>query len=132
MEPAELLDREHLRLLRIGYFISAAQSAVMVPFGVLYAGLGVIMRKISGVHATDAALMTNWVFGMMGAFIAVFALVATILKLLTAKRLEQRRSRVLCLVTAALSCIEVPYGTALGVFTFLVLGRSSVRQQFDG
>jgi hypothetical protein len=37
----------------------------------------------------------------------------------------------LCMITAGLSCLEMPYGTALGVMTFVVLSRPSVRQEFD-
>jgi hypothetical protein len=34
-------------------------------------------------------------------------------------------------VTAAISCLEVPYGTLLGVLTFMVMARPSVRALFD-
>ena len=54
------------------------------------------------------------------------------LKLLTAIRLKERRSRVMCLIAAGLSCIEMPYSTVLGIWTFMVLGRASVRRQFEG
>jgi hypothetical protein len=63
----------------------------------------------------------------------LFALmvVLAVLKFIVAKRLSQRRSRTLCLVVAGLSCFGVPFGTALGVFTFLVLLRPSVARMFD-
>jgi hypothetical protein len=54
-----------------------------------------------------------------------------ILKLLTAQYIKRRRSRAFCMVVAAISCLEIPYGTLLGVFTFLVLGRNSVRGLFE-
>ncbi len=52
------------------------------------------------------------------------------LKFYTAVCLKQRKSRTFCLVVAAISCLEVPYGTILGVFTFLVLERPSVARLF--
>jgi hypothetical protein len=70
------------------------------------------------------------VFGLFGAAIAGLAGVAAVLKLLTAMRLKERRARTLCLITAGITCFEVPYGTALGLMTFTVLGRASVRQLF--
>ena len=38
-----------------------------------------------------------------------------------------------CLVVAAIECLFIPFGTVLGVFTIVVLNRSSVRSLFrDG
>jgi hypothetical protein len=126
-----LIDSEHLRLLRIGYFISAAQTAIFIPVGLLYAGMGALMSQLPTHGAPPPAMMT-WVFGIFGAVFAGLATIAALLKLLTAVRLKERRSRMLCLVTAALSCLEVPYGTTLGIWTFIVLGRQSVRRLFEG
>lgn len=65
-----------------------------------------------------------------GAFSLMFAIGAT-LKLLTARRLRERRSKTFCMITAGLSCVGIPYGTALGVVTLLLLGRPSVSALFD-
>ena len=124
----ELLDGEHLRLLRIGYFISAGQTAIFIPVGLIYAGMGVMMSQLPTSAAPPPAFM-SWLFGVIGAAFTGFAVLATTLKFLTAMRLKERRSRMLCLITASLSCLEIPYGTALGVMTFIVLGRDSVRQE---
>jgi hypothetical protein len=58
-------------------------------------------------------------------------IVLAILKFIVAKRLKERRSRALCLVVAAVSCLGIPFGTVLGVFTFLVLSRPSIERSFD-
>jgi hypothetical protein len=127
----EVIDNEHLRLLRIGYFISAAQTAIFIPFGLLYAGMGVMFSQLP-TGATPPPALVSWLMGLFGAIFAGFAAVAATLKLLTAIRLKERRSRVMCLIAAGLSCMEIPYGTLLGVWTFTVLGRASVRRQFEG
>lgn len=36
-----------------------------------------------------------------------------------------------CMVMAAISCFEIPCGALLGVFTFIVLDRASVKRLFD-
>lgn len=127
----QIIDNEHLRLLRVGYFISAAQTAIFIPFGLLYAGMGLMFSHLpTGASAPPPPFMT-WFMGLFGGAFAGFGAVAATLKLLTAIRLKERRSRVLCLVAAGLSCLEIPYGTLLGVWTFTVLGRASVQRQFE-
>jgi hypothetical protein len=133
--PQAVIDREHLRLLRIGYFISAAQTALFIPFGLVYAGMGVMFAHLpgggAGAGAGSPPAIMSWIFGIIGAGVAGFATLAAALKLLAAIRLKERRSRTLCLIAAGISCLEIPYGTALGVMTFIVLGRPSVRQEFE-
>lgn len=128
----DIIDNEHLRLLRIGYFISAAQTAIFIPIGLLYAGMGVIFAQLPSSGAAPPPTFVTWMFGLFGAVFAGIAAVGATLKLLTAIRLKERRSRVMCLIAAGLSCIEMPYGTVLGIWTFMVLGRASVRRQFEG
>ena len=127
----EIVDTEHLRLLRIGYFISGGQTAFFVPFGLMYAGMGFLSPRRAAGSGPPPPAMVTWVFGVFGSLFAGFAAVGATLKFLTAIRLKERRSRTLCLITAALSCLELPYGTALGVMTFIVLGRPSVRARFQ-
>jgi hypothetical protein len=129
--PQSIIDGEHLRLLRIGYFISAAQTALFIPFGLLYAGMGVVFAHLPGGTGASPPAFMSWFFGILGAVFAGFATLAASLKFLTAIRLKERRARTLCLITAGLSCLEVPYGTAIGVMTFIVLNRPSVRQEFE-
>ena len=127
----DIIDHEHLRLLRIGYFISAAQTAIFIPVGLLYAGMGVMFSQLPTGSAPPPSFM-SWIFGLFGAGFAGLAAVGATLKLLTAIRLKERRSRIMCLIAAGLACLEVPYGTVLGIWTFIVLGRASVRRQFEG
>lgn len=130
-DPQEIIDNEHLRLLRIGFFISAGQDAILIPIGLLYAGMGVMFTQLpTGAGAPPPQFM-SWMFGALGTGFAIFGAIATGLKVLTAIRLKERRSRTLCQITAAFTCLEIPYGTALGVMTFSVLGRPSVQRQFD-
>jgi|SRR5687768_13690234 len=129
--PQAIIDDEHLRLLRIGYFISAGQTAFVVPFGLLYAAMGFLMPTLSRGSGAPSPPAMVWIFGIFGSAIAGFAALITVAKIITAIRLKERRSRTWCLVTAGLTCLEIPYGTALGVMTFMVLGRENVRRQFE-
>jgi len=41
--------------------------------------------------------------------------------------LRDRRHRTFSMAIAALDCLHIPFGTILGILTFIVLGRDSVR-----
>ena len=53
-----------------------------------------------------------------------------LLKLRAAFCIEHRKSLTFCMIEAALCRLGIRYGTLLGVFTVLVLGRGSVTSQF--
>ena len=133
-----ILDDEHLRLLSIGYFISAGVSAFFSLFGLMYRFMGVTMGSIlssaakSGQHA-DAMPphMMGWMFGIFGGLFFLFGAGMAIAKFLTGKYLRQRRSRTFCQVIAGITCLSIPFGTALGVATFIVLGKPSVQSLFN-
>jgi hypothetical protein len=127
----EIIDEEHLRLLRLGYFISAGYAALFIPIGLVYAGMGLLFSHLPAGSGPPPPPVMQWFFGVFGATFGGLATVATVMKLITAIRLKERRSRTFCLVTAGFSCLEIPYGTALGLMTFTVLSRASVRRTFD-
>ena len=131
-----IIDEEHLKLLSIGYYVSAGITAFFSMFGLVYAVLGAVM----GVVFSQAAKNSNqsppppflgWIFGIAGSVIFLLLITVAVLKFLTARCIQRRRSRVFCMVVAAISCLEFPYGTVLGLFTFLALGRNSVKGWFE-
>jgi hypothetical protein len=67
-----------------------------------------------------------WFYFFMG-FLFAAACVANII---SGVFLRQRKHRMFSLVVAGLNCLQIPFGTALGVFTFIVLLRDSVRQSY--
>jgi hypothetical protein len=134
-----IIDEEHLKLLSICYMISAAISACFSMIGLMYAGMGAVMSEAIK-HAPELAANTanvpppafiGWIFGAIG--VAMFLILITMagLKLGVAFSLKKRKSRTFCMVVAAFECLGVPYGTLLGIFTFIVLGRDSVTRLFD-
>ena len=131
-----IVDQEHLNLLSIAYLVSAALSACFSLLGLAYAFMGAFFAAaIARMPATPGqapppAIM-GWLFGLLGLSMFVFVLTIGGLKFLAYRRLKQRRSRILCMVVAGVCCLGVPYGTLLGIFTFVVLTRPSVVRLFQ-
>lgn len=126
------MDNEHLRLLRIGYLIAGGTTLFATIIGLFYMGIGIFLASMLGTLDTTGEpneFMSVVFIGIGAAIVLVLGAVGA-LQLLTAKYLRERRNHTLCQVAAALTCLSMPWGTAVGVATFMVLGRPSVRQQF--
>ncbi len=59
-----------------------------------------------------------------------FIVTAMAVNVLSGMFLLRRRHRVFSLVIAGFNCMWFPFGTALGVFTFIVLLRESVTRLY--
>jgi hypothetical protein len=131
----EIVDAEHLKLLRIGYYISAATNIIWVFFPLIYVFMGGVMLFggfDSGRSSDNSPRGVGLAFIFVGLGISLIMAVLSALKLLTAQAIGQRKWKGLIFATAIISSLAIPWGTALGVFTLLVLSRPSVEAQFTG
>jgi hypothetical protein len=69
-----------------------------------------------------------WMYVFFGAIMVT----AAVLNLLSGLFLLRRKHRMFSVFVAAFNCLQVPFGTILGVFTIIVLSRDSVRQLYEG
>ena len=127
-------DRDHLRILAMMHYLFAALGLLGFGFlGAHYAMMRTLMNPEFLRHQAhppppqEFFAMFIWLYAVLGTII----LVGMILNVLAARWLKARRNRTFCIVVAALDCLQVPLGTALGVFTLVVLMRDSVRRAFD-
>jgi hypothetical protein len=76
-----------------------------------------------------------WMFGLMftliPAAIIFFGLVFSAFIATAGYFLAKRKNHMFCLVMAGVSCIFMPFGTVLGVFSIIVLSRPSVKELFS-
>ena len=128
-------DAEHLNLLSIFYFILAGFGALGVGFVAVHFAFMRAMftnpdlwkNQKSGPPPPFVMDLIMWVY----AFALVVIVTGTVLNLLAGIFIRKRRHRMFSLVVGALNCLHVPFGTALGVFTLMVLTRESVRRLYD-
>lgn len=124
-----IIDAEHVRLLAIFHFVSAALSFVGVIFSSLYFLLfQVVFSNPELTQSPPEEILTifRWFTGL---FVAWF-LVSCIGNLLSGMFLRRRRHRTFSMAIAVINCLHIPLGTILGVFTLVVLGRESVRKLY--
>ena len=130
-------DVEHIRMLSICYYINAGLTALFACFPIIHLVMGVAMLSGSFGGASVPAHEREMMQIMGGMFVGVStAIILTgwllaVLNFLVARKIVRRESRMFCLVVAGVNCLNVPLGTVLGVFTFVVLGRPQVVQSFE-
>lgn len=129
-------DTDHLRLLSVFHFVFA---------GLAVLGLGMLALHYVLMHSVflhperwsqqknavspprELFAVLKWFYLFFGSALAA----ALIANLLSGVFLCKRRCRVFSLVVGGINCIQVPFGTVLGVFTIVVLLRDSVRELYQ-
>ena len=134
----ELVDKdsEHLRLLTLFYYVNAGINALFSCFGLIYVAMGALFLANPSTFGRGAdgspATLVGYAFTILGAVFLLLGLGFSASLAFAGRSLVQRRHRLFCLVIAGINCLFLPYGTVLGVFTFMVLMRPSVQALFAG
>lgn len=143
-------DREHLSALSIGHFILAGVALFSgIPalvWGVAGAklideiggDLSIAMGDISGRAGADPfgggadAMMQNVETLLVTAIVGglIVSLVSAIHLAVVGVKIRQRSWWTFCYLTGWGECLLFPFGTILGIFTIIVLGRASVKRLF--
>jgi len=127
-------DLQHLKLLSIFHYIVAGMVALMGCFPVIHlvVGIGLLSGGFPA-RGNDAfpAVAMGWLFVVVAGSMIVLLWSFAVCLLLAAGYLREHRRYLFCLITAALACMLMPFGTVLGVFTIVVLMRPSVKQLFE-
>jgi hypothetical protein len=124
-------DEEQLKLLAVLHYCYAVMVGLMAGGIGLFGILPGILVASAPRHANDPPplLIGGILFAVFG-FIAVLFLAKAVLTALAARALTNRRNRTLILVAACLTIPNFPLGTALGVFTLMLIEKPAVKALF--
>ena len=132
--PAALTpaDENQLTLLSTLFYVYAAFVALV---GLALAGFGVLPAiLISATAQAPRARADGWIVG--GMFLAIFGTIALLLiskavvMALAARAFGRRSGYVLCMIGACVALMNIPLGTALGIFAISVLQKPAVKARF--
>ena len=151
----QIIMRERLRLLALGYYVKGAVGAVFISFFLLHFCLFLGMSFIpeSSWNAPSKSVTTVQsssvlpspppgpanqgppviVFRILAAVIGVIILVGWTFGALTiyaGRCVQKRQHRVLIYVMAGLNCALIPWGTLLGIATFMLLQSPACQEAF--
>jgi hypothetical protein len=126
-------DALHLQLLFIFHYAAAALTALLYSFPVIYFAVGIILFVMGLTHLQDSESIGMILVGLLLAVIAGgITLVGWALAVCIALAgfgLMKQKWYVFCCVIAGIQC-AMPFVRVLGIFTILVLSRSSVQELF--
>lgn len=135
LERQAIIDDEHLKLLSIFYWVTGAMTAFFAMFALIYIVMGVVLvsAPLSNSRSAPEAMppaFIGWFMIGIGATVMISVAALGLLKILTGFWIRRRKNRIGCLMVAGLCCAGMPFGTLLGVCTFMVLLRPTVRELF--
>jgi hypothetical protein len=123
-------DAEHLRILSICWYVGSALAAFMGCVPMIHTGIGLFILLAPPRGNPPPAIM-GWIFFIVGSAMVCYGWTCAILGFLTARSIKLRRRAMLCYIASALYCLQIPVGALLGIFTFIVLTRPSVKASFS-
>jgi len=135
-------DKEHLRLLAIFHYIVGGMVALASCVFIVYLVFGFI-TVLMGLLVTVAGSANNQTspaagipFLVLGAIELLIPITLMLIGWISAffiiqagRCLHKVKSKNFCFVIACMECFVFPLGTALGVFTIIVLNKDSVIKQ---
>ena len=130
-------DEEHLKLLAVFHFVLASFAVLGILFLILhYTVMSTVMSNPD--MWKNQKMPPNFdpkqVFGMLKwfyLFMASMFVLGGMANIVSGFCIRARRGRIFSLIIAGVNCFMVPFGTALGIFTFVVLLRDSVREVYQ-
>ena len=125
-------DAEQLQLLAIFHWVVAGLTALCSFFPVihLFLGIAAVSGKLHGSNSGGVEQAFGWFFIVFASGLILMGLTLASCLAIAGRCIARREYRTFCLVIAGISCAFFPFGTALGVFTIVVLSRESVRALF--
>jgi hypothetical protein len=134
--PPTAEDDSQLNTLAICHYIYAGMLGLFGIFGLIYVVFGVILATASlgasgsGPGGPPPAAIGG-VVAAIGGFITFFLWAKAACVAYSGISLKKRQKRTFSFVIACICCMNIPLGTALGVFTLVVLSRQSVKAIYD-
>ncbi len=142
MDQQAISDNNNLRLLSIFHYIWGPLVMLFSSIFIIHIVLGVMMLKNPSFMAPPASPgraaapapppELGWVFIIMGSVAVFVGWTLGILNIVSGRAIAKRKWRIFSLIISGINCLSIPLGTALGIFSFVILLRESVSAAYGG
>lgn len=131
-------DQDHLQLLAVFHFIVAGFAVAGIGFLLLHdAFMNAIFANPAMWKDQPNGSPAEFFRAIIGVFkwcyvvMTVFGVAIGTANVMSGIWLRKQKNRMFSLVVSGLNCLQVPFGTVLGVFTIIVLMHDSVHAQYE-
>ena len=130
-------DNNHLNILSIFHYVFAGITGISACFPIFHLIMGLSMLfgnfypEEVGAEIPFPFEMFGLMFTLIPAAIIIIGWVFAIAIAISGYFLSKRRNYLYCLIVAGISCVFMPFGTILGVFTIVVLMKDDVKDLFS-
>ena len=94
-------------------------------------GLAFILAPETFENGEPPPKFMGWIFVIVGSGVLLGGWMLAVLLIVAGRFLKRHKRRVFCMVVAGISCLFMPVGTVLGVFTIMLLSRPTVKAIFE-
>jgi hypothetical protein len=123
-------QKKYLDLLAVFHYVVGGLAFMVSLFFTIHITLGLAIlvnpQAFDGAEPPPAFL--GCFIAGIGVTVLLFFWAYAALTAYAGRCLARRRRYVLCLVSAAISCLFSPFGTVLGIFTIILLMQNGVRE----
>ncbi|HEX2862007.1 MAG TPA: hypothetical protein VHN79_10225 [Lacunisphaera sp.] len=136
MRDQRKVDAEHLKLLAVFHFVLAGLAVLGLGFLVLHwlfmssffdnPAMWENAKPPQPAPPKEFFAIFKWFYAFMGVIIVG----GGVASLVSGFCILRRQARIFSIVVGGLTCLMFPLGTALGVFTMVVLLRESVAEEY--
>lgn len=125
-EAQSIKDTEHLKLLVIFHYIFGGMTAFGSCFALLHVLFGLMMLAQGGESA-----VVGGIFAFIASLVVLIGVTIGGLICYSGRMIQVRQRSMFSRVMATICCCSMPVGTALGICTWMVLERPSVKALYD-
>ena len=126
-------DTQHLKLLSIFHYIVGGVIAAFSSLFLGHVGIGLFtLLKPGSFSHGDQDPAFGWLFLAIGSMAVLFGWSLATCVVLAGRFIARRKHYMFCVIVAGVEAVLCnPFGTALGVFSLIVLLRTSVKSLFE-
>lgn len=128
---------EHLNLLAVVHYILGGIGVFFACFPLIYLVLGIAIMTGSmdfpdhGNNNQPPPEFLGVMFAVMGGIFFLLGQALAWLMIYSGRQIKKRQKRTFSFVIACLMCLQVPFGTVLGVFTIIVLNKDETKEVYE-
>ncbi len=112
------------------YYILAGISALFACFPMIHVAVGLMVMFAPARPGDPHPMAFGAMFVVLGSMFILLGWTYAFFLFLAGKNLKARTRPTLVTVMACLSCINMPFGTALGIYTLIEMNKPEVRNLF--